>query len=173
MSVWFFSRAKIQKSLPLALITHNPVQLIVNLYIISFACIKYGIELVSFNNFLILITLYFSGLIWEIGRKVRAPKDETEYTTYSKLFGHKKATLFILGVMFIDMITTSMLVYKLYGFSIIIVILSYIWLLRQCMSFIKTPEKFKLIKKIEKYILLTEATVVIVSIIFLIQNVLV
>ena len=34
MSKWFFQRSKIQPSLPLALITHNPVQLIVNTYII-------------------------------------------------------------------------------------------------------------------------------------------
>jgi len=173
MSVWFFSRAKIQKSLPLALVTHNPVQLIINLYIISFTCIKYGIELISFNNFLILITLYFSGLIWEIGRKIRAPKDETEYTTYSKLFGHKKATLFILGVMFIDMITTSMLLYKLYSIAVVTVILSYCWLIKQCFVFIKTPEKFTLINKIEKYILVTEATVVIVEVIFLLHKVII
>ena len=36
MSKWFFKRKKIQPSLPLALITHNPVQMFVNLYIISF-----------------------------------------------------------------------------------------------------------------------------------------
>ena len=171
MSVWFFSRTKIQKSLPLALITHNPIQLIINLYIISFTCIKYGIQLVSFNNFLILITLYFSGLIWEIGRKIKAPKDETEYVTYSKLFGYKKATLFILGVMFVDMITTSMLLYKLYEVAVVTAVLSYCWLIRQCLVFIKTPEKFTLISKIEKYILVTEATVVIVEIIFLVHRV--
>ena len=43
MSLWFFSRKKIQKSLPLALVTHNPVQMIMNIYIISFTCIKYHI----------------------------------------------------------------------------------------------------------------------------------
>ncbi len=36
MSRWFFARNKIQPSLVLAVITHNPVQMIVNLYIISF-----------------------------------------------------------------------------------------------------------------------------------------
>ena len=40
MSVWFFQKSKIQKSLPLALITHNPVQIILNIYIISFTCTK-------------------------------------------------------------------------------------------------------------------------------------
>ena len=34
MSLWFFQKKKIQKSLPLALVTHNPVQMILNIYII-------------------------------------------------------------------------------------------------------------------------------------------
>jgi 4-hydroxybenzoate polyprenyltransferase len=77
MSLWFFSRHKIQKSLLLALITHNPIQLVMNLYVISFACIKYGLPILSVNNLLILFTLYFPGLIWELSRKTWAPKDET------------------------------------------------------------------------------------------------
>ena len=44
MSKWFFQRAKIQPSLPLALVTHNPVQMFINLYIISFTVIKYGLN---------------------------------------------------------------------------------------------------------------------------------
>ena len=44
MSKWFFKRKKIQPSLPLALITHNPVQMIINLYIISFTVIKYDLS---------------------------------------------------------------------------------------------------------------------------------
>jgi len=37
MSKWFFRRKVIQPSLPLALVTHNPVQMFVNVYIISYA----------------------------------------------------------------------------------------------------------------------------------------
>ncbi|MBP0975575.1 MAG: UbiA family prenyltransferase, partial [Oscillospiraceae bacterium] len=44
MSMWFFQKKKIQKSLPLALVTHNPVQMILNIYIISFTVIKYGLN---------------------------------------------------------------------------------------------------------------------------------
>ena len=33
MAVWFFQKHKIQKSLPMALVTHNPVQMIMNIYI--------------------------------------------------------------------------------------------------------------------------------------------
>ena len=88
MSQWFFQKAKIQPNLPLALVTHNPVQMFINLYIISFTVIKYNLSLSS-NLWIIilaLLTLYFPALIWEIARKIKAPKDENDYVTYSKLF---------------------------------------------------------------------------------------
>lgn len=167
MSVWFFKKAKIQNSLPLALITHNPVQMIINLYIVSYTCIKTNIPLFSLNNLLILFTLYWPGLVWEVSRKIRAPKDETEYTTYSKLFGYKKATRFILIVMFLDMLTSSLLVYKLLPLGVITVILSYFWLIWQCFIFMKNPEKFKLVAKVEIYEYATEGTMLIIEFIFI------
>ena len=64
MSKWFFQKDKIQPSLPLALITHNPVQAIVNLYVISFTVIKYNIQPISLVNIMALFTMYFPALIW-------------------------------------------------------------------------------------------------------------
>lgn len=51
MSQWFFQRHKIQSNLLLALITHNPVQIIINLYIISFTCIKYILHPFTYITF--------------------------------------------------------------------------------------------------------------------------
>ena len=85
MALWFFQKHKIQKSLPMALITHNPVQMILNIYIISFTVIKYKIPAFTLQNVMAALTLYFPALIWEVTRKIRAPEDETEYVTYSKL----------------------------------------------------------------------------------------
>lgn len=172
MSLWFFNKHKIQKSLVLALITHNPVQIFMNLYIISFACIKYDLQIFTFVNFVIALTLYFPGLIWEVSRKIKAPKDETEYVTYSKLFGYKKATRFIMIVMFFDMITTSFLVYKLFKISIITVVVAYIWLVYQCKAFIKNPEKFKLVDKVEMYEYVAEIMVVVIEVFYIVRRVL-
>lgn len=167
MSVWFFKKAKIQNSLPLALVTHNPVQLIINLYIITYTCIKYDIPIFSLNNAVVIFTLYWPGLVWEISRKIRAPKDETEYTTYSKLFGYKKATQFVLIVMFLDMITSSILVYKLLPYAVITVIVSYFWLCKKCFDFMKYPEKIRLGQKVELYEYVTEGTMVVIEFIFI------
>ena len=160
MSFWFFQKYKIQKSLMLALLTHNPVQIVMNAYVISFACQKYDILLGTINNVLILFTLYFPGLVWEIIRKVRAPEEETEYVTYSKLFGYKKPLIFVLCIMAVDLFTTSALVWQLYPWAVVSVAVLYMWLTLQCLSFIKNPARFKLISRFEIYAYLAEASVV-------------
>lgn len=168
MSLWFFNKYKIQKSLPLALITHNPVQLVLNLYIISFSCIKYGLSIFTVNNMIILLNLYFPGLIWEVSRKIRAPKDETEYVTYSKLFGYEKATKFIMIVMAIDMCTCSFLVYQIYPVAVLAVIGSYVWFLKQGLGFIKDPTRYKIVDKVIQYEYIINFALVVIMLIHII-----
>jgi len=163
MGVWFFSKYKMQKNLFFALITHNPVQLFLNAYIIAFTCQKYGIEPLRFDNLMILVTLYFPGLVWEISRKIRAPQEETQYLTYSKLWGYKKAVRFVLGVMTLDMLTSSYLMARLFAPAVLLVVACYAWLVKKCVDFIKQPAAFKLVKKIELYEYVTESTVIAVE----------
>ncbi len=167
MGVWFFSRHKIQKNLFLALITHNPVQLVLNAYMISYTCYKYDLPLFTFNNAVIAFTLYFPGLVWEITRKIRAPQDETEYVTYSKLWGYKKAVRFVLFVMFLDVLTSSYLIYQLFPIAVATVIASYLWLVRQGAAFMKNPSAFKIVKKFEIYEYITESTVIVLEALYL------
>jgi len=162
MSLWFFQKHKISKSLPLALVTHNPVQMVLNLYIISFCCIKYDLYPFTLTSFLVLMTLYFPALIWEIARKIRAPKDETEYTTYSKLFGHKKSTIFILILTLVDIVTNLLLVYRLNMIGFIILIINVAVMTVEFILFIKNPERFKLVTRVEIYTYITEATMLLI-----------
>ena len=158
MSKWFFRRKKIQPNLMLAVITHNPVQMIVNLYIISFTCIKYGLTPFSLTTIMALFTLYFPALIWEIARKIKAPKDENDYTTYSKLFGHVKAARFIMIITLVDIITNIILVFNLNKISIAVLIGLVTWMTFKFIEFIKNPEKFKIVDKVERYTYLQETT---------------
>lgn len=167
MSKWFFQKSKIQPSLPLALITHNPVQAIVNLYIISFTVIKYGIQPISLVNIMALFTLYFPALIWEVSRKIRAPKDENAYTTYSKLFGYKKATKFVLVVTLMDIVTNIILVWNLNKISIVVLLLLASWMTWKFIQFIKKPTRFKLVDKVELYTYLQETTMLVTVVVFL------
>lgn len=167
MSIWFFQKNKIQKSLPLALITHNPVQMIMNIYIISFTIIKYNLEPFSLTSVLIAFTLYFPALIWEISRKIRAPEDETEYTTYSKLFGYKKATRFVLILTLVDIVTNILLVYRLNTIAVIALLINVSWMSWKFVSFIKNPYKYKLVDKVIKYTYITESTMVVIVVLYL------
>ena len=143
MSKWFFQKAKIQPSLPLALVTHNPVQMFVNLYIISFTVIKYGLRPFTITTVMTLWTLYFPALIWEVSRKIKAPKDENDYTTYSKLFGYKKATRFVMILTIVDIITNIILVFRLNKISIAILVILVTWMTVQFVKYMKDPNKSK------------------------------
>ena len=167
MSKWFFQKSKIQPSLPLALITHNPVQMFVNLYIISFTCIKYSIPAFSLTTAMALLTLYFPALIWEVSRKIRAPKDENEYTTYSKLFGYKKSTKFVLVLTIVDIITNIILVWNLNKVSVVILILLVSWMTWKFIQFIKNPERFKIVDKVERYTYFQEGTMLLTIVVYL------
>ena len=164
MSKWFFKKKVIQPSLPLALVTHNPVQMFVNVYIISFTVIKYDLEPVSLITIMTLWTLYFPALIWEVSRKIRAPKDETEYVTYSKLFGYKKATNFVLVVTLIDIVTNFILVWNINKWSIVALGLLVSWMTYKFIEFKKDPTKFKLVSVVEKYTYIQE-TIMILTIV--------
>ena len=167
MSKWFFQRAKIQPSLPLALVTHNPVQMFINLYIISFTVIKYQLPAVTLTTVMTLWTLYFPALIWEIARKIRAPKDENEYTTYSKLFGYRKSTRFVLILTLADIIPNIILVYRLNKISILILICLVSWMTLKFLQFMKDPERFVLVEKVERYTYLQESTMLLTVAVFL------
>lgn len=168
MSLWFFQKHKISKNLPLALVTHNPVQMVINLYIISFCCIKYNLQPFTLTSFLVLMTLYFPALIWEIARKIRAPKDETEYTTYSKLFGYKKSTMFILILTLVDIVTNILLVINLNIIGCFILIINVIIMTVEFIMFINNPERFKLVKRVEIYMYITETTMLLIILSYMI-----
>ena len=167
MSKWFFLIFKIQPSLPLALITHNPVQMFVNLYIISFTCIKYNIQAFSLTTAMALLTLYFPALIWEVSRKIKAPKDENDYTTYSKIFGYKKATRFVLIITLIDIVTNIILVWNLNKISVLILLVLVSWMTYKFVQFMKNPEKYKIVDKVERYTYLQESTMLLTIVLYL------
>lgn len=167
MALWFFQKHKIQKSLPMALITHNPVQMILNIYIISFTVIKYDIPAISWPNTMAALTLYFPALIWEVSRKIRAPKDETEYVTYSKLFGYKKSVDFIAVVTLLDIMTNFVLVWNLNQISIVLLTLNVIWVMWKFHKYKQDPERFQVVDVVEKYTYIQEMTMILTIVLFL------
>ena len=170
MAVWFFQKHKIQKSLPMALVTHNPVQMIMNIYIISFVIIKYNLEIFTLHNAMAVFTLYFPALIWEVSRKIRAPKDETEYVTYSKLFGYKKAVNFVFIVTWMDIITNFILVWNLSKLSVVALLINVLWISWKFIEYKKYPTKYKIVEKVEQYTYIQESLMILTVVVYLLFN---
>jgi hypothetical protein len=89
MLKWFFIENLMRKSLPLAFLSHHPIVLF-NFTYLLIACSEVDPRVDLSKVFYILpICLIFTN--WEITRKIRAPEQETSYTTYSKIWGPRFA----------------------------------------------------------------------------------
>lgn len=89
MLKWFFIEEKMRKSLILALISHHPIVFLNFAYLIFGLAETYPEITWSKAMYVFPIGLIFTN--WEISRKIRMPSQETEYVTYSQIFGPKKA----------------------------------------------------------------------------------
>lgn len=87
---WYFY-PKIQESLFLALVTHNPLTLVVELYVVAMFWVGAAIPGPLWALGLLLLGLWFPLTAWETSRKIRLPDMETDYETYSKIFGWRGA----------------------------------------------------------------------------------
>ena len=114
-----------------------------------------------------LWTLYFPALIWEVSRKIKAPKDENDYTTYSKLFGYRKATRFVMILTIVDILTNFVLVFNLNKISILVLFVLVSWMTWKFIQFMKDPDRFVLVKKVEIYTYLQEFTMLVTVVLFL------
>ncbi|MBA2405654.1 MAG: hypothetical protein H0V66_12830 [Bdellovibrionales bacterium] len=94
MLKWFFIEEQMRKSLPLALVTHHPI-VFFNIVYLLLGLIETFPALDWSKAYLILpVALIFTN--WEISRKIRTPQGETDYTTYSKIWGPRVAITFSL-----------------------------------------------------------------------------
>lgn len=167
MSLWFFQRDKIQNNLLLAVVTHNPVMMVLNIYIISFTVIKYDLPGLTLITVLLAFTLYFPSLIWEVARKIRAPQEETEYVTYSKIYGYKKATRFVQVLTLVDIVTNLILVQAINRPVMVLLAVNALVMTWYFQRFIKDPNQFRLIDQVERYTIITESLMIIAVVVYL------
>lgn len=120
MTVWFFQRDKIEPSLVLALISHNPVQLILSFYVIHYVCFRYQLPIWTWQNICVALALYMPALLWEISRKIKAPEDENQYVTYSQVWGFEGSLRVVLAVAAVGVFFAMVLVYQQLGSFLLI-----------------------------------------------------
>lgn len=132
MTVWFFQRERIEPSLVWALVTHNPVQLLISFYIIHYATERYGLPLWTWQNLFLALALYIPALLWEVSRKIKAPEDENQYVTYSQVWGFRGSLWAVAGIALAGVVFMYVLVRGL-GLSLLLwlAFLGLLWFLRQ------------------------------------------
>lgn len=167
MSLWFFAKSKIQPNLFLALITHNPVMMILNVYIISFGVIKYDLQPFTITTFLLAWTMYLPGLIWEVARKIRAPQAENDYVTYSRIWGYRQASTFVLGLIWLDVATNIALVFAVSRLALIPLAVNVLWITWVIVRWIRDPERHVLSPKVDRYTYGVEGLMVLAVVMYL------
>jgi len=93
---YFFIPEILRRNLLLNLATHNPVVAVLMLYAMVLFGVEYGLSLdeVSGSMVALVIAFYWAPIFaWEISRKIRAPEEENDYVTYSRIFGRLRAVL--------------------------------------------------------------------------------
>ena len=91
---WFFAEAIHRKNLFLTMVTHQPVPLFINFYLIKTALNSGGAHApFTFEHGILLLMFSLPVTAWETGRKTRSPDKETDYETFSMIFGPKNSAL--------------------------------------------------------------------------------
>jgi 4-hydroxybenzoate polyprenyltransferase len=93
---YFFIPNILQKNLLLNLATHNPIIPVMLIHMLVIFSVRHHLDpdTINFSLSLLLILVYWLLFFaWEISRKIRAPKDENAYVTYSRIFGRKRAVV--------------------------------------------------------------------------------
>jgi len=90
---WFFAEEIHRKNLYLTMATHQPIPYAINFYLIHTALASGNIyDSFTYKHAAILLFFSLPVTAWETSRKIRAIGKETEYETFSLLFGTRPAT---------------------------------------------------------------------------------
>jgi len=96
----FFMPRVLRDSLLLTLATHNPIVIVVYLYLLALFSVQHGLPLeeIHWPQAFSLILMYWAmSFAWEIARKIRSPEEENSYVTYSQILGPTGAVLVAFG----------------------------------------------------------------------------
>jgi hypothetical protein len=89
---WFFWPG-MSRHLLLAFVTHNPISLLVVGYVVALFADEFGTGRLTTSTLLLMLGLWLPVATWETSRKIRAPGEETAYSTYSKVLGWRVAAI--------------------------------------------------------------------------------
>jgi len=131
---YFFLPSRWKALLLVNLATHNPVVAVLLLHYVVLFALQYGIPFGLLRvEILVVLGMYWALLLsWELSRKVRYPEEETEYQTYSRIFGPFKAVVVAWGVQTVA-VGAGVFLATVGGLSatyLLVLLAAYTWLIR-------------------------------------------
>jgi len=88
---WFFLPISGWKAISLATLARKSLTILVVGYVVAVFVDEWGPSRLSRWAWLLVSAPCFEAAAWEVSRKIRAPGDETDYGTYSKVLGPRSA----------------------------------------------------------------------------------
>jgi hypothetical protein len=146
MFLHFFRRDTLRASLPLTVVSHQPIFAFLLLHCLNLVSVEQDVpwrtwEWRLITPYFVLLWLPFLG--WELSRKIRSPKDETEYVTYSRLLGPERATYLAATIEAIPLLAAAYLYWalRLPGFYLLLMIGTYLVYLSTCVRFLRDTRR--------------------------------
>ncbi len=91
---WFFAEKIHREKVFLTMATHQPIPYMINFYLLHTGMAAGGYyEDFGWNQFILVLIFALPVTSWEVSRKIRSADKETDYETFSMIFGAKKACL--------------------------------------------------------------------------------
>jgi hypothetical protein len=91
---WFFAEQFHRKNLLFTMMTHQPLPWVINYFLIHTALAAgESYSPFTFNHWILLAIFSLPVTAWEVSRKIRAIGHETQYETFSMIFGTRPATM--------------------------------------------------------------------------------
>lgn len=91
---WFFFEKIHRERVFLTMATHQPIPYMINFYLLHTGMAAGGLyEDFGWNQLVLVLIFALPVTAWEVSRKIRAADKETDYETFSMIFGARKACL--------------------------------------------------------------------------------
>jgi len=125
---WFFAEKLHIDNPKIAMITHQPLPIIIMFFLLHTALASGSVyDVFTYKHLLLLLVFALPITAWEVSRKIKAPINENKYETFSKIFGVKTAVLIPIVLYSIaGFISIWLSIIVKFHFSYSIIIVSYL-----------------------------------------------
>jgi len=163
MSLWYNYSKILKNNFVFMMFTHTPFLFLMNLYVISFACIKYGLEPVTYITVLLSFTVYCIGFIRGLAREIKVLEGSSKEENggiISKVGKYKREALLVAVLAVFNTAIDIVLLWNLSFISILFLSINLIWLLFKITRFIKESKGINILNKSLIYITIQECIVI-------------